>query len=129
MVRTIAVFLCGALTACSQNGAAQRTPQVAAKQAPTTTARHTPVATEAMTPEEQQYAALSARCEAAMQKQQQKANTTAMLGGALSMVGGIAGIGGEGAAIVGQAASVGGSLVQAGAGNSARTAIEKECMP
>ena len=45
------------------------------------------------------------------------------------MVGGFAGVGGEAAAIAGQAASVGGSLVSAGAENSARTAIEKECMP
>ena len=45
------------------------------------------------------------------------------------VVGGFAGVGGEAAAIAGQAASVGGSLVSAGAESSARTAIEKECMP
>ena len=123
MVRAIAVFLCGALAACSQTGAA---PQATAKQ-PAATAKPPPAVTADMT--EEQYAALTARCEEAVRKQQQKSAKTAMIGSALSMVGGFAGFGGEAGAIAGQAVSVGGSLVSAGAESSARTAIEKECMP
>ena len=125
MFKTIAVFFCVALAACSQTGTAQ---QAQAKQPPAATAKQPPAAAEDMTPE-QQYAAMTARCEAAVRREQQKSMAAARLGGVLSMVGGFAGVGGEAAAIAGQAASVGGSLVSAGAESSARTAIEKECMP
>lgn len=115
MVRAIAVLLCGALAACSQTADAPQAERTAATRG---SAKAAPAAAEQ-----------HARCREAVDRQRQKSMNAAMLGGALSMVGGFAGVGGEGAAIAGQAASVGGSLVQASAENSARAAVEKECMP
>jgi hypothetical protein len=121
-MRMIVILLCGMLAACSQTGSA---PQVAVRQ-PEAAAKPA-ASTQDMTPEAQ-YAAMAARCEEAVRREQQKSMAAASLGGVLSMVGGFAGVGGEAAAIAGQAASVGGSLVSAGAQSNARTAIEKECM-
>ena len=129
MVKAIAVFLCGALAACSQTATAPQarqatTARTAAKANPAVAnANPSAAAIEEIPPE---YAALMARCEAAIKREQQKQVAGAMLGSALSMAGGFAGIGG---AIAGEAVSVGRSLAQAGAENSARTAIEKERMP
>lgn len=124
MVRVIAVFLCASLTACSQTGTSPAGKEQKAK-------RQQPAAhvVAANTRSQQQYAALTARCETAVLREQQKGVNRARLGSALSMVGSLAGVGGEGAAIAGQAASIGGSLISAGAENNARTAIEQECMP
>jgi hypothetical protein len=117
MVRIFGLFLCAALAACSQTGA-----QPAGSGAMSGMSQE--AMAEAGVPAEQR--ALMARCEAAIRREQQKSIATARLGSALTMAAGFAGVGG---AIAGDAISAGRSLAQAGAENSARTAIEKECMP
>jgi hypothetical protein len=116
-MRKIAVLFCCMLAACSQTGTAPATSGAMS-------AMSAAAMTEAGVPAEQQ--ALMARCEAAIRREQQKSIAAARLGSALTMAAGFAGIGG---AIAGDAVSAGRSLAQAGAESSARTAIEKECMP
>jgi len=133
MVRAFALFLCAALAACSQTGASPNAQHVAprqqlasAKQKPTvaqSTSAQSPAVSDDVPPE---YAALMARCEAAIRREQQKSIAAARVGSALTMAAGFAGVGG---AIAGEAISAGRSLAQAGADNNARTAIEKECTP
>lgn len=129
MVRIVTVFLCAVLAACSQTGTSPAGKEQKAKRQQPLAAKTEPHVVTANARSKEQYAALTARCEAAVLREQQKSVNRARLGSALSMVGGFAGVGGEAAAIAGQAASIGGSLVSAGAESNARTAIEKECMP
>jgi glucose/arabinose dehydrogenase len=127
LVRVLALFLCAALAACSQTDAAQNAEDVLAKRQPAAAAKQPPAVASAITDDvPPEYAALMARCEAAVRREQQKTIAAARLGSALTMATGFAGIGG---AITGEAISAGRSLAQAGAESSARTAIEKECMP
>lgn len=117
MVRVSAVFLCAALAACSQTASSPATSRAMSGMSAEAMA-------EAGVPAEQR--ALMARCEAAIRREQQKAIAASRLGAALTMAGGFAGVGG---AIASDAISAGRSLTQAGVESSARTAIEKECMP